>query len=835
MIGGKDLVPNGVGSEGENSRSKVQQHQHHDFAHANKEHPQEKKPSFDGFQSTPSKVSISGLQELTLSYLCENPKLGFVEREVGDRSSVKGKEVVVYGNSDQDEKCLTGLGMPIWRDELRLKSSMVEVSTFSAQQYLEQDCLRRKISIGKQKQDQDEKWVERDFLSLSETREASSNRSIEEECEREKNDGSKKQKLETLSLSLALPDVSLSLTASNALQNGDQLVRPKPCKPSTRTTTTINSCSNDYTAASVSHSYSHPFSHNQSCSLTRNSTENFEYSHSKDDQIWHCGEGTNGSVHSRFKPIGDGVALANYSFMQGNSQYKATSSDNQSFFPSELPARVRFEGQSECSRGNNSGDLRGLEGVNGGKMQFSTSERVLRDIVSESIPAMALTFQEFTEEVITSIKEHLKGLIEMPEKKGELESLQNQLGRRSDLTRETLSNSHKQQLEILASIKMGLGSFLSGQFQFMEMVDVFLYMRCRNVNCKSLLPVDDCDCKICSGNKGFCSSCMCPVCMSFDCASNTCSWVGCDVCSHWCHAACAIQRNLIKPGPSLKGPSGTSEVQFHCIGCGHASEMYGFVKDVFVCCGKDWGLETLAKELDCVRRIFQGSEDRKGKELHIKTENMLLKLHAKLVSPLDACNHIIQFFNYTDGMSEFPPSVSSKDLSTSKANLTMDTTSSLPQSTSLMPIYTFDMSYTRSNDVQQKDLKSSLLSEQKKETDFHLEPLLGKGEGLESLESIVRIKEVEARMFQNKADEARREAEGFQKMIKTKAAQMEEEYAERIGKICLHEAEEKWKKKFDELNVLQNSHYDYFNMKNRMQDEIHGLLKRIEATKQQRV
>jgi len=186
-------------------------------------------------------------------------------------------------------------------------------------------------------------------------------------------------------------------------------------------------------------------------------------------------------------------------------------------------------------------------------------------------------------------------------------------------------------------------------------------------------------------------------------------------------------------------------------------------------------------------------------------------------------------------MSEFPPSVSSKDLSTSKANLTMDTTSSLPQSTSLMPIYTFDMSYTRSNDVQQKDLKSSLLSEQKKETDFHLEPLLGKGEGLESLESIVRIKEVEARMFQNKADEARREAEGFQKMIKTKAAQMEEEYAERIGKICLHEAEEKWKKKFDELNVLQNSHYDYFNMKNRMQDEIHGLLKRIEATKQQRV
>nr|KYP41935.1 hypothetical protein KK1_036672 [Cajanus cajan] len=705
MVRGKDLVPNGVDSDGENSRSKVSQ-QYHDFVHG-------KKVGVDEFQSSPTKVAISGLQELTLSYLCDNPKLGLVESGIGDRSLVKGKEIVVF--------------------------------------------------VGNQNHDQDEKWVERDFLSLSESRENSSKRSIEEECNREKNGGNKQQKLETLGLSLALPDVSLSLTASNALKNGDQVVRPKASRQSARTTTTINSCSNDYTGgASLSQSYSHPFSHNPSCSLTRNSTENFEYSLSKDDQIWHCGEGTNGSVHSRFKPIGDGVAFANHSFMQGNSHYKATSSDNQSFYPSELPARVRFEAQSEGSRGKNSENLRGLEGMDGGKMmKFSTSERVLREIVSDSIPAMALTFQEFTDEAITSIKEHLKGLIDMPNKKGELENLQNRLGRRSDLTREILSKCHKDQLEILVAIKMGLGSFLSGDFQFLEMVEVFFHKRCRNVNCKSLLPVDDCDCKMCSTNKGFCSSCI------------------------------------------LKGPSGTSEVQFHCIGCGHASEMFGFVKDVFVCCAKEWSLETLIKELGCVRRIFQGSEDRKGKELHIKTDDMLLKLQAKLVSPLDACNYIVQFFSYADGMSDFPASgISSKDLSTSKANLPMDTTSSLPQSISLIPKYTHDMSYSRK-------------------------------EGFESLESIVRIKEAEARMFQSKADEARREAEGFQKMIKTKAAQMEEEYAERLGKLCLHEAEERRKKKFEELNVLQSSHYDYFNMKSRMQDEIHGLLKRMEATKQQ--
>ncbi|CBI26792.3 unnamed protein product, partial [Vitis vinifera] len=90
---------------------------------------------------------------------------------------------------------------------------------------------------------QEDRWVERDFLNLNEIRGNSSKREVEEEAERETRE--KKPKLETLNLSLALPDVSLSLTASNPA-----------------------------------------------------------------DQIWNCGEGTNGSVHSRFKPIGDGVGLS---------------------------------------------------------------------------------------------------------------------------------------------------------------------------------------------------------------------------------------------------------------------------------------------------------------------------------------------------------------------------------------------------------------------------------------------------------------------------------------------------------------------------------------------
>jgi len=503
---------------------------------------------------------------------------------------------------------------------------------------------------------------------MNETRGNSSKREVEEEVERE-NVVDKKPKLETLNLSLALPDVSLSLTAPNPSQNVDSLARPKPTRsmqslaPSNNNPQTT--CSNDFPA--MSYSYSHPLSHNPSCSLTRNSTENYDYSMGRDDQIWNCGEGTNGSVHSRFKPIGDGVVgLSNnggglFSMMQGNqsdrnrdscnnSHYRTTtSSDNHSFFPSELPARPRIDTQSGDSRGRGSEGFRTLEGVDASVRvrKVSGQERIIHEIVSKSIPVMAQTIQELPDETVALVKEYLQCIIAMPEKKEEVVGLQSCLERRSDLTKETLSKCHKLQLEILLAVKMGHGSYLSSEIRVptAELVEMFLYMRCRNVNCRSMLPVDDCDCKICSANKGFCSQCMCPICLNFDCANNTCSWVGCDVCSHWCHAACGIQKNLIKPGPSLKGPSGTTEMQFHCIGCGHASEMFGFVKDVFLCCAKEWGLATLKKELDCVRKIFKGSEDYKGRELHIKADEMLSKLESKMISPSDACNIIIQFFN----------------------------------------------------------------------------------------------------------------------------------------------------------------------------------------------
>lgn len=188
-------------------------------------------------------------------------------------------------------------------------------------------------------------------------------------------------------------------------------------------------------------------------------------------------------------------------------------------------------------------------------------------------------------------------------------------------------------------------------------------------------------------------------------------------------------------------------------------------------------------------------------------------------------------------MSEYPASrISTKELAVTQASLRKDSTP-FSQSASLPPKYAAYNTSSNiqcdllSNDTRQNDLKSSLISN---EDEFQF-GTLPKIDGFESLESIVRIKEAEARMFQSKADEARREAEGYRQMIQTKTDKLEEEYAKKFSKLCLQETEERRRKKLEELKILESSHCDYYNMKNRMQAEIAGLLERMEATKQQRV
>ncbi|KAK3150997.1 hypothetical protein QOZ80_3AG0240290 [Eleusine coracana subsp. coracana] len=629
--------------------------------------------------------------------------------------------------------------------------------------------------------------------------------------------GGKKPRLDSLQLSLSLssdaapagtssqpPAQLASLLPSAPQADADPrgasaaAAAPPPRRTYSATTGRTRSINSD----DMSYSYS-VFSHNPSCSLTHNSTD-----------IYAAGEGTNGSVHSRFnfRPMGDGsVAFATAPIKEGAS----------SFFPTELPARMVSAAPAAPSVGGS------FDGSRGG-MHSSRPERILREIVSDSVPTMAQVLQDLPSETLEVLREAVRGMIDAPEKRDDLASLQRKLERRSDLTAEVLGRANKTQLEIMMAIKTGMAVFVTGKGRVSssELVEMFLMTRCRNLNCKSALPVDDCECKICSTNKGFCSACMCPVCHKFDCAANTCSWVGCDVCGHWCHAACALERNLIRPGPTLKGAMGTTEMQFQCVGCNHACELFGFVKEVFNCCAENWKAETLLKELDYVRKIFAASEDFEGKSLHAKAEEVLNMLAKKMVSPSEATNNMLQFFKY--GVTDY-----SVTGSKSKGILAAQTSKSADMLHLQAPTITppkSSFNFKPSTSILDTQLDAIKASPKPLSIEPHFSST-SKDDDSSSLETIVKCKEAEAKLFQKLADDAKKEVESYRQIVRTKTQKLEEEYTMKLAKLCFQETEEKRRKKMEELKALENSHYDYQKMKLRMQTEIQGLLERMEATK----
>ena len=87
-------------------------------------------------------------------------------------------------------------------------------------------------------------------------------------------------------------------------------------------------------------------------------------------------------------------------------------------------------------------------------------------------------------------------------------------------------------------------------------------------------------------------------------------------------------------------------------------------------------------------------------------------------------------------------------------------------------------------------------------------------------------------MFQARADEARRDAEGLKRIAIAKKEKSEEEYVSRIAKLRLAEAEETRKQKIEEVQALERAHREYSDMKLRMQADIKDLLLKMEATRQ---
>ncbi|GJV61551.1 ribonuclease H-like domain-containing protein [Tanacetum coccineum] len=181
------------------------------------------------------------------------------------------------------------------------------------------------------------------------------------------------------------------------------------------------------------------------------------------------------------------------------------------------------------------------------------------------------------------------------------------------------------------------------------------------------------------------------------------TWVGCDTRSHWCHAACGVEKSLIKTGPSLKAAAGSRA--------------------------------RLRKELECVWRMFRGSSDYKGKELHLKVGGR--------AGPMCALH-----------------------------------------------------------DPSQDDTKPPMINGSNIMIKDEWSVKSTKKDNFDNVESLMKIKEAEARRYQNKGDEARKEAE-----VKNILTQ----------KVV--------------FNVIENSHIEYYKMKVRMQAKIAGLLQRMGNTK----
>ncbi|KAA8515665.1 hypothetical protein F0562_018724 [Nyssa sinensis] len=690
--------------------------------------------------------------------------------------------------------------------------------------------------------------------------------------------------LEPLELSLSLPNVLLPIASHNTVQapGSPSHARSVQSFPSTFRT------NSDGFTASMSFSGSHPFTHNPSCSLTQNSLDNYEHSVGSRpifqgvDQVspasWQgqsSNEHKNREVPMYQKILSNGNGFYHQSnASDGISKGQAMQvqhlggAEGSSRIPIGLDRQLSIHKQLSGAQSRHHSDIRSpsqsvgsheagseyskdkkrvMREKHGGNLYRSSNqdekERVLMGgadsiesiitmIVSETVPVMARRFNEMTGQYVGFLKETVRDITVNASKQWQLCAFQKALQNRSDITLEMLQKSHPAQLEILVALKTGLPEFLQQNHDISssDLAEIFLNLRCRNLTCRNFLPVDECECKVCVQKNGFCSSCMCLVCLNFDMASNTCSWVGCDVCLHWCHAECGLRELYIRNGRGATGPQGITEMQFHCVACDHPSEMFGFVKEVFQNFVKQWTAETLSKELEFVRRIFRASEDARGKRLHDIAVQMLLRLANK--SDLQEIqNQIMSFLAESDSFKPGnTPIGSEKEVANKKQgersngiggssqeavwlkSVYSEKAPRLERTASLLPSFDCDRNnkHTVNSDLQRSAQKEPVFDE---------------------LESIVRIKQAEAKMFQARADDARREAEGLKCIAVAKNEKIEEEYASRITKLRLAEAEDQRKQKFEELQALERAHREYFNMKMRMEADIKDLLLKMEATK----
>ncbi|XP_042413305.1 OBERON-like protein [Zingiber officinale] len=486
----------------------------------------------------------------------------------------------------------------------------------------------------------------------------------------------------------------------------------------------------------------------------------------------------------------------------------------------DFPAESASSGETWPIETNHSNGITGSklgkekEGVNRiPKLQvirrsYSGNRLSLREVAQDRVEVICEKMRVMTDELLDALKHELRMILEGSggvRHVDEFLYLQKLVHGRVDLTADSLANAHPVQLEILVAINTGVQAYLlqSVSIAPSRLVEVFFYKRCRNIACQSSLPAEECSCGICVSRSGFCNLCMCLICNKFDFEVNTCRWIGCDMCSHWTHTECAMRVGQIGTGQSVKSGVDHAEMLFRCQACQTMSKLLGWAKDVLQQCANGWNRETLMRELNFISKIFHLSQDSKGRKLYQKCGELLEKLKNGTPEPM-ACRMLLHFIQELE--LDMPSNSLGEDvghpISPQEAcNKIADVVQEAVRKMEMVAEEKMRL-FKRARlalEVCDRELEDKARKVQELQMERHM-----KKQQVEELESIIRLKQAEADMFQLKANEAKQEAERLQSIVFAKPDKSEQDYSSMYLKRRLEEAEAEKQYIFESIKVQES-------------------------------
>ncbi|GBG91327.1 hypothetical protein CBR_g52213 [Chara braunii] len=230
-----------------------------------------------------------------------------------------------------------------------------------------------------------------------------------------------------------------------------------------------------------------------------------------------------------------------------------------------------------------------------GVPMFAWQRLTIEDVVQRPIDEIAekLGAQSPSEE--QDLKLELRDMLLMGSEAGRMRLGDLQLmllKNHRDTDEEKLSRSCRTQLEILVAVRTGVAAYVHPQFWIAThfLSEIFRQVRCCNLTCMTAIPADRCNCDPCR-NPGFCNRCMCVMCGRFGLDHDTCHWISCGICYHFCHTECAVAKGALSYSVVKE-----RELLYTCVSCKQTS---GFdCPSIEILDGEDEFIEEVLDEED---------------------------------------------------------------------------------------------------------------------------------------------------------------------------------------------------------------------------------------------